>query len=130
MCICCAGGHYPLRSLLAMPPLLKLHVWKLTGLLLAANFGLLAYLGAGTLKALGEWNWTDIGGEGGSALLVLVWIGLVVERWPGGPPPCCSTAWHACSSRCGWIPLTNSCNCRKASPGTSGWSRDRCPWGL
>ena len=67
-----------------MPPLLKLHVWKLTGLLLAANFGLLAYLGAGTLKGLSEWNWTDIGGEGGSALLVLVWIGLLLKSRPAG----------------------------------------------
>ena len=67
-----------------MPPLLKLHVWKLTGLLLAANFGLLAYLGTGTLKALSEWNWTDIGGEGGSALLVLVWIGLLLKSRPAG----------------------------------------------
>lgn len=67
-----------------MPPLLKLHVWKLTGLLLVANFGLLAYLGAGTLKALSEWNWTDIGGEGGSALLVLVWIGLLLKSRPAG----------------------------------------------
>lgn len=67
-----------------MPPLLKLHVWKLTGLLLAANFGLLAYLGVGTLKALSQWNWTDIGGEGGSALLVLVWIGLLLKSRPAG----------------------------------------------
>lgn len=67
-----------------MPPLLKLHVWKLIGLLLAANFGLLAYLGAGTLKTLSEWNWIDIGGEGGSALLVLVWIGLLLKSRPAG----------------------------------------------
>lgn len=67
-----------------MPPLLKLHVWKLTGLLLAANFGLLAYLGAGSLKAFGEWNRTDIAGEGGSALLVLVWIGLLLKSRPAG----------------------------------------------
>ncbi|WP_339460404.1 GGDEF domain-containing protein [Pseudomonas sp. EA_105y_Pfl2_R69] len=67
-----------------MPPLLKFHAWKLCGLLLAANFGLLAYLGVGTLKPLSEWNWTDIGGEGGSALLVLVWIGLLLKSRPAG----------------------------------------------
>jgi diguanylate cyclase (GGDEF)-like protein len=67
-----------------MPPLLKLHAWKLCGLLLAANLGLLTYLAAGEIKILGEWNWTDISGEGGSALLVLVWIGLLLKSRPAG----------------------------------------------
>lgn len=67
-----------------MPPLLKLHAWKLCGLLLAANLGLLTYLAAGEIKNLSEWNWTDISGEGGSALLVLVWIGLLLKSRPAG----------------------------------------------
>lgn len=67
-----------------MPPLLKLHALKLAGLLLAANFGLLAYLSVGSLVAVGEWNWSDIGGEGGSALLVLLWIGLLLKSRPAG----------------------------------------------
>jgi diguanylate cyclase (GGDEF)-like protein len=67
-----------------MPSLLKIHAWKLAGLLLAANFALLACLVAGELKPMGEWNWTDIGGEGGSALLVLIWIGLLLKSRPAG----------------------------------------------
>jgi diguanylate cyclase (GGDEF)-like protein len=67
-----------------MPPLLKIHAWKLGGLLLAANFALLAWLIVGVLKPTGEWNWTDIGGEGGSALLVLLWIGLLLKSRPAG----------------------------------------------
>ncbi len=67
-----------------MPSLLRFHTWKLCGLLLLANFGLLAYLAVGTLKFVAEWNWTDIGGEGGSAVLVLVWIGLLLKSRPAG----------------------------------------------
>lgn len=67
-----------------MPPLLKLHAWKLAGLLLLANLGLLAHLIAGHIKPTSEWNWTDILGEGGSALLVLLWIGLLLKSRPAG----------------------------------------------
>ena len=67
-----------------MPPLLKLHAWKLAGLLLLANLGLLAHLIAGSIKPTSLWNWTDILGEGGSALLVLLWIGLLLKSRPAG----------------------------------------------
>lgn len=67
-----------------MPPLLKLHTWKFVGLLTLANLGLLAYLIAGTLKVSTQWNWTDILGEGGSALLVLFWIALLLKSRPAG----------------------------------------------
>ena len=67
-----------------MPSLFKLHRLKLAGLLLAANLGLLLHLAAGDLKPAAQWVWLDILGEGGSALLCLVWLGLVLKSRPAG----------------------------------------------
>lgn len=63
---------------------LKPHRWKLALLLLAANMGLLLHLACGELKSVSEWVWLDIAGEGGSALLALVWLGLVLKSRPAG----------------------------------------------
>ena len=63
---------------------LKPHRWKLAALLLAANAGLLLHLACGSLKSVSEWQWLDIIGEGGSALLALVWLGLVLKSRPAG----------------------------------------------
>ncbi|OLF53180.1 GGDEF domain-containing protein [Pseudomonas chlororaphis] len=63
---------------------LKPHRWKLAALLLAANFGLLLHLAFGKLKTVDEWVWLDIVGEGGTALLVLTWLGLVLKSRPAG----------------------------------------------
>ncbi|CAI8825016.1 GGDEF domain-containing protein [Pseudomonas sp. IT-P100] len=63
---------------------LKPHRWKLALLLLAANAGLLLHLACGELKSISEWVWLDIVGEGGSALLALVWLGLVLKSRPAG----------------------------------------------
>ncbi|MGF0238820.1 GGDEF domain-containing protein [Rhodococcus sp. IEGM1300] len=63
---------------------LKPHRWKLFSLLLAANLGLLLYLACGELKSISEWVWLDIVGEGGTALLVLLWLGLVLKSRPAG----------------------------------------------
>jgi diguanylate cyclase (GGDEF)-like protein len=63
---------------------LKPHRWKLAVLLLAANAGLLLHLACGDLKRFDEWVWLDIVGEGGSALLALVWLGLVLKSRPAG----------------------------------------------
>lgn len=67
-----------------MPTLFGLHRLKLAALLLAANAALLLHLGAGDLKPAGDWVWLDILGEGGSALLCLVWLGLVLKSRPAG----------------------------------------------
>ena len=67
-----------------MSSLLHLHRLKLAALLLAANAALLLHLGAGDLKPMGDWVWLDILGEGGSALLCLVWLGLVLKSRPAG----------------------------------------------
>ncbi|AVO59864.1 GGDEF domain-containing protein [Pseudomonas chlororaphis] len=63
---------------------LKPHRWKLATLLLAANLGLLLRLACGELKAVSEWVWLDIVGEGGTALLALIWLGLVLKSRPAG----------------------------------------------
>jgi len=63
---------------------LKPHRWKLVLLLVAANLGLLLHLACGELKSVSEWVWLDIIGEGGSALLALVWLGLVLKSRPAG----------------------------------------------
>lgn len=60
------------------------HKTKLTLLFLLANFGLLLHLWLGEPKPLGEWQWLDIAGEGGSAALVLVWIMLLLKGRPAG----------------------------------------------
>lgn len=67
-----------------MPTLFGLHRLKLAALLLAANTALLLHLGAGDLKPMSDWVWLDILGEGGSALLCLVWLGLVLKSRPAG----------------------------------------------
>ncbi len=67
-----------------MSNLLHHHRLKLTALFLAANLGLLLHLAAGDLKAFAEWVWLDIVGEGGSTLLSLVWLGLILKSRPAG----------------------------------------------
>ncbi|RMQ40831.1 GGDEF domain protein [Pseudomonas cichorii] len=64
--------------------ILKPHRGKLTLLLVAANLGLLAFLAFGDIKYVSEWKWLDIVGEGGSALLALIWLFLVFKSRPAG----------------------------------------------
>ncbi|MFH6564963.1 GGDEF domain-containing protein [Pseudomonas kulmbachensis] len=63
---------------------LKHHRWKLLSLVLAANIGVLLNLAFGTPKAFSEWQWLDIVGEGGTALFMLFWLGLVLKSRPTG----------------------------------------------
>ncbi len=67
-----------------MSTMFALHRFKLLSLLLLANGGALLYLSLGDIKPLAIWSWTDIAGEGGSALLVLVWAGLLLKGRPAG----------------------------------------------
>ena len=67
-----------------MSSLLHLHRLKLAALLLAANLALLLHLAAGDLKPMAEWVWLDILGEGGSALLALAWLVLILKSRPAG----------------------------------------------
>ncbi|MEC4239080.1 GGDEF domain-containing protein [Pseudomonas sp. DSV-1] len=63
---------------------LKHHRYKLGLLLLAANLAVLLNLAFGTPKAFSEWHWLDIIGEGGTALFMLFWLGLVLKSRPTG----------------------------------------------
>ena len=67
-----------------MPPLIKMHAWKMAALLLVAGFGLCLHLAAGVLKTPAELDLRDIAGEGGSALLVLIWSVLLLKSRPAG----------------------------------------------
>lgn len=67
-----------------MTSMLATHRFNLAGLLIAANTGLLLHLLGGEIKALAVWDWLDIAGEGGSAVLILVWIGLLLKSRPAG----------------------------------------------
>ncbi|MCF3191273.1 GGDEF domain-containing protein [Pseudomonas bubulae] len=64
--------------------ILKHHRYKLGLLLLAANAAVLLNLAFGTPKAFSEWQWLDIFGEGGTALFMLFWLGLVLKSRPTG----------------------------------------------
>lgn len=57
---------------------------KLTALLAAANAGLILHLLMGDMKPAVEWDWLDIAGEGGSALLLLLWACLLLKSRPAG----------------------------------------------
>lgn len=60
------------------------HLAPLFTLALAANTVLVVMLMFGRIKGTEEWIWIDILGEGGSALLSLVWLGLVLKSRPAG----------------------------------------------
>lgn len=67
-----------------MKSLLKLHTLTLLGLAIAANAGLQIYLATGQLKAWAEINWMDVAGEGGSAVLALAWLIMLLRSRPAG----------------------------------------------
>lgn len=67
-----------------MKALLKLHGLTLAGLLLAANAGLLLYLGAGEIKSWAEINWMDVAGEGGTCLILCGWLIMLLSGRPAG----------------------------------------------
>ena len=67
-----------------MTSMLATHRIKLTLLLVAANTGVLLHLLAGEIKPVALWDWLDIAGEGGSAVLLLSWLGLLLKSRPAG----------------------------------------------
>ncbi|MFG3692772.1 GGDEF domain-containing protein [Stutzerimonas stutzeri] len=67
-----------------MKSLLKLHTLTLLGLAMAANAGLQVYLATGEIKTWAEINWMDVAGEGGSAVLALVWLIMLLHSRPAG----------------------------------------------
>ncbi|GGD03169.1 GGDEF domain-containing protein [Halopseudomonas salina] len=67
-----------------MPSLFAFHRIKLLVLFLVANLGLILHLSLGAVKPLSIWDPLDVAGEGGSAILVLVWICLLLKSRPAG----------------------------------------------
>ncbi|MBE7375192.1 GGDEF domain-containing protein [Pseudomonas lopnurensis] len=67
-----------------MKSLLKLHTLTLLGLALAANAGLQLLLAAGEIKPWAEIDWMDVAGEGGSAVLALAWLIMLLHSRPAG----------------------------------------------
>lgn len=63
---------------------LKNHPKKIIALALGANAGLIIYLSFGRIESWGAISWMDVAGEGGSALLMLLWFGMLLKsRLPG-----------------------------------------------
>lgn len=60
------------------------HKFKLATLLVLCNLGLLLHLLLGEVKPSSNWDWLDVVGEGGSAILILLWIGLLLKSRPAG----------------------------------------------
>lgn len=67
-----------------MAYLMRLHRLKIGALLLLANAALILYLWAGQPKPAAAIAWTDVIGEGGTAVLALAWIFLVLKSRPAG----------------------------------------------
>jgi diguanylate cyclase (GGDEF)-like protein len=67
-----------------MKSLLKLHTLTLLGLAFAANAGLQILLAAGEIKPWAEIDWMDVVGEGGSAVLTLAWLIMLLHSRPAG----------------------------------------------
>ncbi|MEZ5504456.1 MAG: GGDEF domain-containing protein [Gammaproteobacteria bacterium] len=67
-----------------MAYLMRLHRLKIGALLLLANAALILYLWAGEPKPATSIAWTDVIGEGGTAVLALAWIFLVLKSRPAG----------------------------------------------
>ncbi|WP_313037565.1 GGDEF domain-containing protein [Stutzerimonas nitrititolerans] len=67
-----------------MKSFLRLHTWPLLGIAIAANLGLQLYLATGELKSWAQIDWMDVAGEGGSAVLALVWLIMLLHSRPAG----------------------------------------------
>lgn len=64
--------------------MLKLHQWKLFALALITNIILCTNLALGDIKPLGQIRWIDVVSEGGTAVLALVWLFLILRSRPKG----------------------------------------------
>jgi len=72
------------RTVMTWLNVLKHHRWKLALLIVAANIGLWLNIAFGAHKAVTEWQWLDMVGEGGTALFILLWLALVLKSRPTG----------------------------------------------
>lgn len=67
-----------------MPQFIRLHTPKIAALLICANALLLLFISAGQWKPLSQWSWADILGEGGSGILIFIWLCLILKSRPAG----------------------------------------------
>jgi diguanylate cyclase (GGDEF)-like protein len=64
--------------------MLRLHRPLLTGAIIALLLCLIAYASKGTLKPMQRWQWMDIIGEGGTAMMAGVWLLMLLSSRPRG----------------------------------------------
>jgi diguanylate cyclase (GGDEF)-like protein len=64
--------------------MLRLHRPLLFGTAVALLLCLLSYVSMGTLKPMQRWQWMDIIGEGGSAVVVGIWLLMLLSSRPRG----------------------------------------------
>ncbi|MEB2327825.1 MAG: GGDEF domain-containing protein [Pseudomonas sp.] len=86
-----------------MKSFLRLHTWPLVCLAIAANLGLQFYLATGELKEWAQIDWMDVAGEGGSAVLALVWLIMLLRSRPAGRVTRLLTLGLACIFFAWWM---------------------------
>ncbi|UVO16683.1 GGDEF domain-containing protein [Stutzerimonas stutzeri] len=86
-----------------MKSFLRLHTWPLVCLAIAANLGLQLYLATGELKEWAQIDWMDVAGEGGSAVLALVWLIMLLRSRPAGRVTRLLTLGLACIFFAWWM---------------------------
>lgn len=86
-----------------MKSFLRLHTWPLVCLAIAANLGLQLYLATGELKEWAQIDWMDVAGEGGSAVLALVWLVMLLRSRPAGRVTRLLTLGLACIFFAWWM---------------------------
>ena len=110
-----------------MTSMLATHRIKLTLLLVAANTDLLLHLLAGEIKPIAAWDWLDIAGEGGSAVLLLTWLDLLLKSRSAGYVTNLLFMGLACLfSASSWAVLRNLLRYQTPLRGTAGLSRGPC----
>lgn len=86
-----------------MKSFLRLHTWPLVCLAIAANLGLQLYFATGELKEWAQIDWMDVAGEGGSAVLALVWLVMLLRSRPAGRVTRLLTLGLACIFFAWWM---------------------------
>lgn len=79
------AGLFPHRAPLpALAPVLGLRHFG-HGLLLLAALLMLPFALLGTPRPLAQWRWMDVLGEGGTCLMLMIWLGYLRASRPAGP---------------------------------------------
>ncbi len=73
-----------LRRFIHSPIMLTLHRYFLLSVAALLSLLVALYASVGQLKPFASWKWFDIIGEGGTALLAAVWLGIICYNRPRG----------------------------------------------